>query len=203
VLSLLLNFKGKTSGFLENLKTLPRISPELKGEIDNFAEVSNLLDAAGCNYRIDIASVRDFEYYSGLCFKFLLNDEKIASGGRYDDLIPIFGDGNTPACGFAIYIDPLINLIQFQQQQTPDKGVAIAVGQMTPAGARSAFQLASSLRKAGYVAEFVTSNRKLKWQWLVTVQDQHPLFNVADQLRNQKVDATSADAVLGIIGGSA
>lgn len=203
VLSLLLNFKGKNSGFLENLKTLPRISPELRGEIDNFAEVSNLLDATGCNYRIDITSVRDFEYYSGLCFKFLLNGEKIVSGGRYDNLIPIIGNGDTPACGFALYIDPLINLIQFQQQQAADKGVAVAIGRVTPAAARSAFQLAASLRKAGYVAELANSNRKPKWRWLVTVQDQLPLFNVTDQLQNQKVDATSADAVIGIIGGSA
>ncbi|MBM3182738.1 MAG: ATP phosphoribosyltransferase regulatory subunit, partial [Chloroflexi bacterium] len=199
VLSLLLNFRGKTSGFLENLKTLPKLSPALKREIDNFAEVSSLLDATGCNYRIDVTSVRSFEYYTGLCFAFSLNKEKIVSGGRYDNLIPIIGNGDTPACGFALYIDSLIDLVQPQQQHAADKGVAITIESTTPSATRSVFQLAASLRKAGYVTELVISDSKPKWRWSVTVRDKPPTFSITDQTQNQKLDAASIDDVVSVI----
>ncbi|MBM3153710.1 MAG: ATP phosphoribosyltransferase regulatory subunit [Chloroflexi bacterium] len=202
VLSLLLNSRGKTSGFLSNLKTLPKIPVALKREIDNFAEVSSLLDATNCKYQIDLTSVRSFEYYTGLCFTFLLNEEKIAGGGRYDNLIPIIGNGDTPACGFALYIDPLIHLVQ-PQQQAPDKGIAITIESVTPTATRYAFQLAASLRKVGYVTEFTISGDKPKWRWLVTVRDKPIAFRITDQTQNQKFDATSIDAVTAILGDSA
>ena len=45
LLSLLLDLRGKSSGFLENLKALPQIPKALRSELGNFAEVTGLLDS--------------------------------------------------------------------------------------------------------------------------------------------------------------
>jgi len=203
ILSLLINFKGKSSSFLENLKSLPRISPELRQEINNFVEISTYLDETSCAYQIDITSVRGFEYYTGLCFKFVLNGEEIVSGGRYDNLIPIIGNINSPACGFALYIDPLMNAIEFSGNQKTDNNVAIALEDMTPLNVKLAFELSNLLRKAGYVTEFAIDEHKPQKRWLVKVRTKPSIYIITEQVQNQKREANSVDNVLDIIGGSA
>ncbi|HEX75237.1 MAG TPA: ATP phosphoribosyltransferase regulatory subunit [Dehalococcoidia bacterium] len=203
LLSLLLDLRGKSSGFLENLKALPQISLDLKSELDNFAEVTSLLDALDCNYQIDVTSTRGFEYYTGLCFQFSVKENKIGSGGRYNDLIPLIGGKNTPACGLALYINPLMNLVQPKAGQKTEQRILIR-GETTMLDIiKSCFQLAQSLREAGYVAELDFNSRQLNWRWLVTVQEEPSPFIVIDQTRNQKGHAASVGEVINIIGGSA
>ncbi len=102
-ISTLMKLKGKSSGFLANLKALPSISKAVKKEIDAFAEVTALLDTMGTGYAIDFTSIRGFEYYTGLCFKITSGGARICSGGRYDNLIGLVGGKDIPACGFAFY----------------------------------------------------------------------------------------------------
>ena len=203
ILSLLINFRGKSSSFLENLKSLPRISPELGQEINNFVEISTYLDETNCLYQIDVTSVRGFEYYTGLCFKFVLNGEKIVSGGRYDNLIPIIGNINSPACGFALYIDPLINATEFSGNQQTDKKVAIKIEDMAPLTVKLAFELSNLLRKAGYITEFAINEYKPQSRWMITVRTKPPIYIITEQVQNQKREVNSVDNVLDIIGGSA
>jgi len=182
---LLLDLKGKSSGFLENLKALPSASPELKAELDNFAEITRLLDALKCRYQIDITSTRGFEYYTGICFQFLVDGQKVGGGGRYNDLIPLIGGHDTPACGFALYIDPLMNLVKSKAGQNIEHGVLVKGANSTPETIKACFSLAQSLRNIGYVAEFEFGKRQAKWRWVVTVQQKSPPFTISDQLNKQ------------------
>lgn len=202
LVSLLLDLRGKSSGFLENLKSLPGTSPELKAELDNFAKITSLLDALDCRYQIDITSTRGFEYYTGLCFQFLVNDQKIGGGGRYNDLIPLIGGPTTPACGFALYIDPLMSLVKSKAGQNVEHGVSVRCSSTTSKIIKSCFSLAQSLRNIGYITEFEFGKRPAKWRWVVTVQQKTPYFKVTDQLRSQTKEASSIDRVVDIIGGS-
>ena len=79
--------------------------PELKPQIDDFVFIADALQSLGYDYQIDIASVRGFEYYTGVIFQLFVNDEKVGGGGRYDALIPAMGGRHTPASGFALYLD--------------------------------------------------------------------------------------------------
>ena len=203
LVSLLLDLRGKSSGFLENLKALPQISFDLKSELDNFAEVTSLLDALDYNYQIDITSTRGFEYYTGLCFQFLVKEDKIGSGGRYDNLVPLIGGKSTPACGFALYIDPLMNLVQPKLGQKTEQRILIRRETTMPDIMKASFQLAQSLREAGYVTELDFSGRQPNWRWIVTVQEKPSPFIVIDQIRNQKREASSITNVIDIIGGPA
>jgi histidyl-tRNA synthetase len=203
LISLLLDLRGKTSGFLENLKALPQISVAMKSALDNFSEIASLLDSLSCNYQIDITSTRGFEYYTGLCFQFSVKGEKIGSGGRYDNLIPLIGGKNTPACGFALYADPIVDLIQPQVKQTTEQGILVRCDKITPDSIKTSFQLAQSLRQAGYTTELDFSGRQANRHWIINVQEKQPLFLVINQARNQRKGASSIAEAVKMVGGSA
>jgi histidyl-tRNA synthetase len=111
-ISLLMDVKGDSIGFLENFKamvgkTLPRFEPSL----ENLNGIAMLLDESNCPYQIDIASGRGFEYYTGAMFQFYVNNRWVGGGGRYDDLIALIGGPDLPASGFALYVDKLMDLL--------------------------------------------------------------------------------------------
>jgi len=201
LISLLLDLRGKTSGFLENLKALPQIPVTLKPALDNFSEIASFLDALSCNYQIDITSTRGFEYYTGLCFQFSAKGEKIGSGGRYDNLIPLIGGKNTPACGFALHVNPLTNLVQPQAKRKAEQGILVRCDKTTPDSIRISFQLAQLLRQAGYTTELDFSGRQSDWRWAIAVQEKPPYFLVIDQARNQKKEASSIADAIKMVGG--
>jgi histidyl-tRNA synthetase len=202
LISLFLDLKGETSGFLENLKALPQIPVTLKPALNNFSEIASFLDVLSCNYQIDITSTRGFEYYTGLCFQFSAKGERIGSGGRYDKLIPLIGGKNTPACGFALYVDPIINLIQPQAKRKTEQGILVRCDKMTPDSIRTSFQLAQSLRQANYVTELDFSGRQSDWRWIIAVQEKPPFFLVTDQAQNQKKEVSSIADAINMVGGS-
>lgn len=203
LLSLIFDLKGKSSGFLENLKALPQISRGLRSELDSFAEVTNLLDVLDQDYQIDITSTRGFEYYTGPCFQLSVKGDKIGSGGRYDNLVPLIGGKSTPACGFALYIDPLMNLVQPKAYQKTAERILVRGEIATPDVMKASLQLAQSLRESGYVTELDFSGRQPNSRWVVTVREKPPRFVVIDQAQNQKRETSAMGNVINIIGGSA
>jgi histidyl-tRNA synthetase len=202
LVSQFLDLQGKTSGFLETVKAVPQIPANLKASLDNFAEITGLLDALGCSYEIDIKSTRGFEYYTGLCFQLSAKGRKIGSGGRYDNLIPLIGGQKTPACGFALYVEPLVNSIDTTTKRTASE-ILVRCDAETANAIRTSFELAKALRDAGFITELDFNGRQSGGQWLIAVQEKPALFIVADRIRNQKKEASSLAEVIKIVGGSA
>ena len=74
----------------------------------------NILDDSGlfdwCALKTTI--VRGLAYYTGTVFEAIADGERaIAGGGRYDNLIELFGGPPTPACGFGMGDVVLSNLL--------------------------------------------------------------------------------------------
>jgi len=139
-LSPLISLKGKSSGFLQNAKSLYRqASPDFKYSIENFIDTTTLLDGLSCDYEIDITSIKGFEYYTGVCFQLLVNGEKIGGGGRYDDLIPLMSGKNIPACGFALYIDPLMRFLPLENKVSEKSRILVSGKKITPKILRNCF----------------------------------------------------------------
>jgi histidyl-tRNA synthetase len=199
--SLLIDSRGEASGFLENLNALPGVSAGLKNEFNNFAEIARLLDILDCRYRIDISSATGFEYYTGVCFHFMVDGQRVGGGGRYNDLITLIGGDETPACGFALYFDPLMNLVKSKSGRNLEQGVLIRGSSPKPETMKSCFSLAQSLRNIGYIAEFEFSKRRTKWRWVVVVRQKSPSFVITDQFNNTVKEASSIAAVVDVIGG--
>ena len=202
LVSLFLDLQGKSSGFLENLKAMPQIPANLKTALNNFAEITGLLDVLRCSYQIDITSTRGFEYYTGLCFQLSAKGCKIGSGGRYDNLIPLIGGQKTPACGFALYVEPLTNLIQPKAKRNTAPAIIVRCNTTTAEAIRAGFELAGELRQAGYVAELDFNGRQSGGQWIVAVTEKLTPFTVIDPIKNQKKEASSMAEVIEIVGGT-
>jgi len=197
----LLGLEGKSSGFLKNLKAiLPQDLPELDPSLDNFINVVDLLETLGCDYQIDIASGKGFEYYTGVMFQLFVGEERVGGGGRYDALVPLMGGKDIPASGFALYLDHLMNLVKPATLAEP-RGQKILI-EAEPEAVKEGFNIATSLREAGYVAEFNLSGQEpADSGWTLEVRSKAPLFVLTDRAKRKKFEAQTANEVLAIIGG--
>ncbi len=193
ILKPLLDLKGKPSDFLKNqrallVKNMPDIAPCL----DDFLQAVELLDLLGCRYQIDIVSGAGFEYYTGVIFQLYTGDEKIGGGGRYDDLIPSMGGGNVPACGFALYCDRLLKLVNPDLLKPPESpGILVRPRQSSNESIKAAYELAGNLREAGYITEIDLGIKvSTDYRWVIEVK-QDTVFEVRDNLKSRKYDFTT------------
>ncbi len=198
-LSLLLNSKGKSSGFLKNLKALfTQNLAELEPPIDDFISIVDFLDALDCNYQIDITSGKGFEYYTGVIYQFFIGDEKVAGGGRYDALIPLMGGKDTPASGFALYIDRLMNLVKPEILAEPS-GQRILIRAQSEA-VKESFTIASRLREAGNVVELNLGGQEpTDFGWTLDIQSRAPIFILTDQIKHKEFELQTVDELLKLL----
>ncbi|MCF6339226.1 MAG: histidine--tRNA ligase [Sulfurimonas sp.] len=86
---------------------------------DNFSTLKKILDNNNINYEIDTNLVRGLDYYSKTAFEFVSDEigsqSAIAGGGRYDKLVEFLDGRSTPAVGFAIGIERLMELIKMPE----------------------------------------------------------------------------------------
>jgi histidyl-tRNA synthetase len=148
------------------MASAPTIVERLDGEdAAHFAEVRELLDAAGIAYVVDPTLVRGLDYYTRTIFSFVCDQlgaqSEVGGGGRYDGLIEQLGGPATPAIGWAAGIERI--LLALDEETEPvgrDAFVAIA----DPGQRQRATALARELRHAGLSAEVDLAGRSLKSQ---------------------------------------
>lgn len=198
-LSPFLDLKGKSSGFLKNLKAL--FTQDLVGlepHIDDFVGIVSLLEVLGCDYQIDIASARGFEYYTGVTFHLAMGDEKVGGGGRYNALIPLMGGRDIPASGFALYLDRLMGIVKTEALAKPLAQRILIRAE--PEAVKEGFQAASSLREAGYVAELDLGGREpADFRWTLNAQSQAPPFILTDLSGQKRVEVQTITEVLALL----
>ena len=144
----------------------PTIVESLDGEdAKHFAEVRELLDAAGTPYKIDPTLVRGLDYYTRTIFSFVCPalgaQSEIGGGGRYDGLIEQLGGPPTPAVGWAAGIERIMLAMGEEGGSTArDAFLAAADDDQR----QRALTLAIELRHAGFSAEVDLAGRGLKGQ---------------------------------------
>ena len=203
-LSSLLNLKGQSPGFLRNLKALFNQNlPEFESSLDSFIDIVDLLEALGHNYQIDIASGRGFEYYTGVMFQLFAREERVGGGGRYDALIPLMGGRDIPASGFALYLDPLMNLVKPEVMSKPlAQKILIRTEPNQPETVKEGFGIANCLREAGYVVELdLGGEEQTNLRWTLDIRNKPPLFVLTDLINNKKFEVQTVDEVLTLLGG--
>jgi len=81
----------------------------------DFNKLKKILDDNNISYDIDTNLVRGLDYYSKTAFEFVSDNigsqSAIAGGGRYDRLVEFLDGRATPAVGFAMGIERLMELI--------------------------------------------------------------------------------------------
>ena len=89
---------------------------------EHFEQLQSLLDCAGVNYEINPRLVRGLDYYSKTVFEWITDalgaQGTVCAGGRYDGLVEMLGGRETPAIGFAMGLERLIELISASEPKT-------------------------------------------------------------------------------------
>jgi histidyl-tRNA synthetase len=201
LMTALLGLKGKSSSFLRNVKaSFPKASPEFKFSLEDFLSITTLLDNMGCSYEIHIAAMHGFEYYTGICFQFAAGAEKIAGGGRYDKLVPLMNGGDVPACGFALYVDPMMRLLP-PEKKKGKSGILVKGKELAPEIVETCFTVAESLRDAGYLAEIDFAGKaESDYQWVVWVSGKEPpRFVLKDCIQKRRREVASVAKILEVV----
>jgi histidyl-tRNA synthetase len=195
-LEALLALQGKSSGFVKNLVSSAEMDlSELKAPIDDFVFIADTLQSLDIKYEIDIASVRGFEYYTGMIFQLFVNGEKVGGGGRYDDLIPTMGGKATSASGFALYLDRLMQLVQPQNLAQPH--IPTIVLKMETGSAKLGFSTAKILREAGFTTKLYFGGKGPgDGEWHLEISNNPPSFVLTDVLKKKRYELNSPGEVL-------
>jgi len=198
----LLGLKGKSSSFLHNVRaSFPKASQDFKSSLEDFVNIATLLDNLGCSYEIDMAAIHGFEYYTGICFQFLSAKKKIGGGGRYDSLVPLMNGGDIPACGFALYMDPIMKLLPLEKEQKGESEILVKGKELTPEIVKTCFTVAESLRDAGHPAELDFSGREeSNYRWVILVSGKVPSqFVLTDCIQKRRRDTASMAEILKVV----
>ncbi len=115
--------------------------------------VQSLLTACGVQWTINPRLVRGLDYYSHTVFEFITDElgaqGTLCGGGRYDGLFELLGGKPTPAVGWGMGIERVLELIKEQGAELPAL-VADAYAVVPDAAALPvAMQTIQALRRAG------------------------------------------------------
>ncbi len=98
-----------TNTIEEAAKILSTINKEAEKQAEYLIEITNIIRDIYPNLALepDISFARGLAYYTGIIFEVKVPGfpVSIAGGGRYDNLIEIYGDEHVPGVGFAIGLD--------------------------------------------------------------------------------------------------
>ena len=128
-----------------------------------FFHLLNSMNAGGLYgcWRVNLAIVRGLAYYTGTVFEVIAEGERaVAGGGRYDNLIELFGGPSTPAVGFGMGDVVLTNLLDDRKLMPEGADLMDAVSR-PPASLRpDAFVFAASDEAAEHVVPLVARLRR-------------------------------------------
>lgn len=124
-----------------------------EGSLKHFDSVKTLLSACGVSWSVNPRLVRGLDYYSHTVFEFLTDElgaqGALCGGGRYDGLFELLGGKPTPAVGWGMGLERVLELIkeqgQTQAEQTPDAYAVIPDASALP----RCMQVMQALRGAG------------------------------------------------------
>ena len=119
---------SKNSDIKSLINNAPSISEYLDSESkDHFAQLTEILEHGNVKFTINSKLVRGLDYYGKTVYEWTTTElgtqDTVCAGGRYDNLIENHGSASTPAVGFAIGIERLLELINFKNildKSTPD-----------------------------------------------------------------------------------
>jgi histidyl-tRNA synthetase len=129
------------------LNNSPKLIDNLCNNCDSdFQKLVKLLKSENIDYEIDTHLVRGLDYYSKTAFEFVSNDigsqSAIAGGGRYDKLVEFLDGKPTPAVGFALGIERIMELVKMPEISRE----GYYIGAMEKEAIDSLFALASKKR---------------------------------------------------------
>ena len=136
------------------------LDPECK---DNFEQVLKSLESLKVRYRVNDRLVRGLDYYTMTTFevvsKQLGAQNAVCGGGRYDDLVAELGGKPTPAMGFAVGLERVIEIIRQLKI-----GIELFVATIGEEARKVGFDLITKARENGISSDIDYLGKSLKAQ---------------------------------------
>jgi len=177
----------------ETCQSLLSGSPKLIENLCNdcnsdFTILTKLLDNAGIAYKIDTHLVRGLDYYTKSAFEFVSDaigsQSAIAGGGRYDKLVEYLDGKPTPAVGFAIGIERIMELVQMPEISRE----GYYMGAMVPEALEILFTLAAQKRlETKVTVEYIQKGFKSHMKGADKAHARYALLIGEDELENGTV----------------
>lgn len=159
----------------------------LESQVEDMAEyaycvdLKNRLAAQGIEVTINLLQTRGFDYYTGIVFEVFdtdkHNNRSIFGGGRYDDLLSIFGVEPVPTVGFGIgdvVIRDVLETYNLLPTYAPSTDLYLASQNDTYH--EEADRLAKQLRQEGLNVAVDYTGRKVSDQIKKAVKEKIPFF---------------------------
>jgi histidyl-tRNA synthetase len=144
----------KNPAMQDMVNAAPRLIDNLGPEsLAHFDRVKALLDAHGIAYRVNPRLVRGMDYYNLTVFEFVTSQlgsqGTVCAGGRYDGLFEQIGGKPTPAVGWALGMERILELLK-EQDRLPEPPAPDAYAVVPDAAALPrVMPLLRALRQAG------------------------------------------------------
>ena len=136
---------------------------------EHFEQVKKGLNDAKIAFKIDASIVRGLDYYTKTVFEFVSETEgyTVLGGGRYDGLVKELGGQDTPAIGFALGMERIIELYMKYNQKENLKvlGPKLFIATIGEDAANYTNNLVRNLRNKGIRVERDISSRSINAQF--------------------------------------
>jgi histidyl-tRNA synthetase len=161
-------FDCKVERCIEIMKDAPTMLDFLCDECSrHFDSLAHYLQQVGMEYVVDSHLMRGLDYYTRTTFEVQIPElgaqNAIAGGGRYDNLMRDFGGPDTPAIGFAIGQERVVELME-EHAAVSEQGPDLFLAALGKEAEDTAFVWLQELRKGGLWCEMEYQSSGLKAQ---------------------------------------
>lgn len=167
----LIELRGRPSEVIEDLEGLLSASPTGIIGLNSVKEIVKYSRPFGIEeyLQIDLSLARGLDYYTGPVFEiYAVGFEdygSIAGGGRYDELIKLYGGEQTPATGISLGVERILLIMEDKGMlRDLELGHRVYVASASPEMRTRAIEIAQLLRRAGIDTDVNLMNRSLTRQ---------------------------------------
>ena len=144
----------KNPAMQEMVNAAPKLLDYLEGEsLAHFEGVQQILRHANIPFVVNPRLVRGMDYYNRTVFEWVTDQlgsqGTVCGGGRYDPLIEMFGGKPTPACGFAMGVERVLELMKANGEAHARNQCDVYVVHQGDQARLQAFVVAERIRDAG------------------------------------------------------
>lgn len=166
VLQKLVKIKGgEIFETVEKMKAVVKGYDRAVSAVENLAAILKLIAESECKMDVivDAGFARGLEYYTGMIFEVYVPEFDIAlgGGGRYDQLIELFGGEPTPAVGVAHGIDRIMLALQMQKAEVEAREKSVMIIPVKEELKGEALKVSKLLREADVPVEVEVMGRKV------------------------------------------
>lgn len=188
---------GTNNQKIKNMNDL--LKRDEKG-IEGLSEISEILKYAkeislDKEIVVDYTLVRGLDYYTGPIYEIRIAEGEevgsISGGGRYDQLIEVFGGRPTPAVGISFGIERIMDLIEktpHLSKEYQDKPPTLFVVCVSPGLVKDAFKITENIRREGISVDIDLTVRSLSKQLQYANERGYPyvLFFGEEEAKNKR-----------------